>query len=82
MKTLFAILILLSAIPIGYILNYFTKEELKQGKKYFKILSITTPTLAIITLFINLNTEYKKTIIFSLLFISVVSFISWRENAF
>ena len=32
------IIILLLAIPIGYLIAYLTKEELKQGKKYFKII--------------------------------------------
>ncbi|MEM3074704.1 MAG: hypothetical protein QW727_02060 [Candidatus Pacearchaeota archaeon] len=77
---LIAFLILLASIPIGYILKYITKEEIESGRKYFKIIWITSLVLAFILLFIPINSsKYKQVIIFTLLFIANVVFISWKK---
>ena len=74
-------MVLISAIPAGYLLRHFTKEEMSQGKMYFKILWTSSLVAAFIFLFVGLeNNIMKKSVIFSLLFISIVSFISWRQN--
>ena len=71
---------LLASIPIGYILKYLTKEELDNGRKYFKVIWIFCLIIAIGFLFFPLDSiEYKKSIIFTLLFIADVVFISWRK---
>lgn len=75
-----AFVILLASIPIGYLLKYLTKDEIKAGKHYFNILWAASLALAILFLFIDVNNEvYKKSIIFSLLFIANVAFISWKR---
>jgi hypothetical protein len=38
LKTLLLILVLLTSIPAGYLLAWLTIEELKAGKKWFKIM--------------------------------------------
>jgi len=79
MENLISIIILLTAIPLGYFLKYLTKEEIKPGKKYFHLAFITSFVLAIIFLFIEINDiNTKKTAIISLFYISIVSFISWK----
>lgn len=37
---LFNVLILLLAIPVGYLISWMAKEELKQGRRWFRILVI------------------------------------------
>jgi len=82
LKYLLLIVVLLCAIPLGYLLKNITKEELKSGKKYFKLIwtssLILTVVLFVISLFININAQLKNTAIFSLIFIAIVSFISWK----
>ncbi|MBI2628681.1 hypothetical protein HYW74_01200 [Candidatus Pacearchaeota archaeon] len=78
MNEILGFVILALAVPAGYILKHYTKEELKPGKKYFLALWATCLTLAFIFLFIPLEEVAKKTTIFSLLFVSVVSYISWK----
>jgi len=80
MEYIIAIIILLLAIPLGYLLKYYTKDEMKQGKKYFKILGILSLVLGIIMISISFpDPNLNKTAVFSLFFIAIVSFISWRK---
>jgi uncharacterized membrane protein len=80
MKEIFiSIIILLCAIPAGYLLKNLTKEELKPGKKYFKIIWVVSLTFAVISFILPINLIMKQTLIFSLSFISIVSFISWKS---
>ena len=78
MNEILGFVILALAVPAGYILRYYTKEEIKPGKKYFLALWTICLALAFIFLFIPLEEVIKKTTIFSLLFISIVSYISWK----
>ncbi len=80
MELIFAFVLLLASIPAGYILKHLTKEEIQDGRKYFKIIWITSLILAISFLFFSFNdSPQKQTLIFSLLFITNVAFISWRK---
>lgn len=75
---LIGILILIIGILIGLILRKTTEEEIKSGRVYFNVLWISGIILAVIFFFIPIeDKEYKYTLIFSLLFISIVSFVSW-----
>jgi hypothetical protein len=47
LQIIIIIIIALSGYPIGLLLAYFTKEELKSGRVFFKLI-ITTSVLAII----------------------------------
>ncbi len=62
------ILILLLGIPIGDLLAKYTKEELKQGRKWFKILIAVSLFFSIVGIFMK-----NDFIIFSFLFIAIVS---------
>jgi cytochrome c biogenesis factor len=80
MNLIIGLTILLFGIPVGYGLRYFTKEEMKIGKNYFGILFFLSLLISVVVFFTNIDIEMKKTIIFSFLFISIVSFISWKDG--
>ncbi len=65
---LIGIMLLILGIPIGNLLAKITKEELKQGKKWFKLIIILSLFGAIIS-FIFRN----DVILFTLLFIAIVT---------
>ena len=71
---LLAILILISSFPSGYLLAYLCKDELVQGRKWFKLLALISSLLAIVFLFFNL------TIALTLIFIAIVSLISLAKS--
>ena len=51
---LLEILILILAVPAGYILAYLTKDELVQGRIWFKMIILVSAVLAGIFLFLDL----------------------------
>jgi hypothetical protein len=67
-QLLIGVCILALGIPIGNILAKVTKEELKGGRKYFKILIILSLIGAIIFLILR-----NDVLLFSLLFIAIVT---------
>jgi uncharacterized membrane protein YhaH (DUF805 family) len=67
-KLLIGIVILLLAIPIGNILTKNTKEELKDGRKWFLLLIIFSLIGAVLNL-IFLN----DVLLFTFLFIAIVT---------
>lgn len=69
----------MAALPAGFILKHFTKEELKQGKPYFRILWISSIIAGILIFFLNIDETIKFSAGFSLIFISIISFISWKK---
>ena len=68
------IVMLVLGVPLGNLLARITKDELKQGKKWFKLLILISLISAIASLF------FKKDILFfSFLFIAVVTSRSLRR---
>ncbi|MAH03278.1 hypothetical protein CMI39_00650 [Candidatus Pacearchaeota archaeon] len=67
-KLLVGVLVLILGIPIGNYLAKITKEELKQGKKWFKLIIVVSLIGAFISLIFR-----NDAILFSLLFISIVT---------
>ncbi len=61
-------ILLLLGIPIGDILAKVTKEELEQGKKWFKLLIIASLILSVIFLILK-----KDDLFFTMLFIAIVT---------
>jgi uncharacterized membrane protein YoaK (UPF0700 family) len=68
-----AIILLVLGIPIGNFLARITKEELKSGKKWFKLLIFISLVSSIISFFIG-----NDPLFFSFLFIAVVTSRSLR----
>ena len=67
-KLILGILILLIGIPIGNFLAKFTKEELKSGQKWFKIIILLSFIGALFSLLF-----YNDYLLFSFLFIAIVT---------
>lgn len=94
---LIILLITFSGIFIGLLISYFTQEELKPGKNYFKIL-MHALFIAILILFFVKNPDYVFFIFIALLIIiysfsnyretlyyytlAVIFFLSWKYNGF
>lgn len=73
-RILIGIGVLILGIPIGNMLAKATKEELKQGKRYFKYLITLSLIGAIVFLILG-----NDAILFGLLFISVVTSRSLKK---
>ena len=73
-QILFPILILLLAFPSGYLLAYLCRDELVQGRKWFKILAGISTISGVIFLFFNLA------ISLALIFMGIASFISYVRS--
>ncbi len=65
------IILLTLAIPVGYLISWMARDELLEGRKWFRILIIASLTLA--ALFWILGFIY---ISLTLVFIAIVSFVS------
>jgi hypothetical protein len=76
LTALLSVLVILLAFPIGYLLARATREELVQGRKSFLRLYLICIPLAIILAFLPIK-ELKLPVILSLIFIAIVSFMSF-----
>ncbi len=65
---LIGILVLVLGIPLGNLLARFTKEELKTGQRWFKLLAIITLILGLIGLIIG-----DDVLMFTMFFIAIVT---------
>ena len=70
---LIGILVLVLGIPLGNYLAKFTKEELKSGQKWFKLLTIITLIIGAIGLIIG-----DDVLMFTMFFIAIVTSRSLR----
>ena len=68
------ILILIFGFFIGNFLAKLTKEELKQGRKWFKLIIITSLIFSIISIILK-----NDVLFFSFLFIAIVTSRSLRK---
>lgn len=78
MNILFAIIILLTAIPAGMLLTYLTSDELKQGRKYFKLIFFLSLISAIILFFLPINEKIPA--VLALIYFAIVTFISYIKT--
>ncbi|MBI2004431.1 hypothetical protein HYS72_03125 [Candidatus Pacearchaeota archaeon] len=68
LNLLFGVIILILGIPIGNVLAKYTKEELKDGRKWFNLLIFIGLIGGVVALIIG-----NDVLMFSFLFIAVVS---------
>lgn len=72
---IFELFIVLLSVPTGYLVSYMARDELIQGRKWFK---------AIIMIFVILGTWFfltgKEHIAFTSLFIVIMAFISYVKS--
>jgi hypothetical protein len=64
-----AVLVLVLAFPTGYLLAYLTRDELVQGRNWFKIIVLISAVSSIVFIFFNL------TISLTLVFASIATII-------
>lgn len=67
-KLIIGILVLVMGIPLGNLLANTTKEELKRGQKWFKILIIVSLVGGFVGLILN-----NDVLMFSFFFIAIVT---------
>ena len=70
------ILILLLAVPVGYLIAWLARDELVVGRKWFKILIVISLISAILAIYFR-----KTDIFFSSSFISIATLISLVKSA-
>jgi len=68
LELIIGVVILILGIPIGNLLAKYTKEELKSGQKWFKIIIILSLIGGLVGLFIG-----NDVLMFSLFFIAIVA---------
>ncbi len=73
-KLLIGIAVLLIGIPIGNLLAKYTKEELKQGKKWFKRIVVLSLIGTLISLIIG-----NDALLFTFAFIAIVTSRSLKK---
>ncbi len=73
-EILFVLLIFITAFLTGYLLAWLCKDELKQGRKWFKILSLSSIILSFVFIF------FDSKISLTFLFMAIVTFISLKKS--
>ena len=76
-QILLTILVLVLAFPAGYLLAYLCKDELIDGRKWFKLLALLSTLLVIVFLFFNLIVMLIETNRI-VLFVEILEFILWE----
>jgi 4-hydroxybenzoate polyprenyltransferase len=80
LRQIFVLLVVLSAIPAGLLLSKVTKEELKSGRKAFKLMIMISFLVLISSFFLDLDFNNKTFIIASMLFILILAYISLKKS--
>jgi len=70
-----SVVILLLSIPIGFLIAHLTREELRQGRKWFLMIILICLIGLIITLFMSI---YYLTLTFA--FIIILTWISYWKS--
>ena len=73
------ILVLITALISGLYLRNSTKEELKAGRKWFKLLMGVSLAIAVIIVFVPIENKLKISYAITLIIIAVISYISWKK---
>lgn len=77
-QNLLAALTLLLVFPLGFLLAWLCKEELKQGRAYFKIMIGLCLLAAVVISFINF--QEKLAVILSLFFVIILASVSLYKS--
>jgi len=75
-KILFNILILLTAIPAGYVLAWLCKDELVDGRKWFKIILECLFAALIFLLFLSKNVNAILAVVYMIIVTFIAIFLS------
>jgi len=74
LKEVLALFVLVSSIPAGFILAWLTSDELKQGKKYFKVIVILAGVFCIISIIFK---SWELLLTFA--YMAIVTCICWKK---
>ena len=77
-SVILVLVILITSLPLGYLLAWLTKEELVSGRKYFLWLIITSFIALVVVLMINI--ESKSAILLALIYIAITSGVSLLKS--
>ncbi len=77
-QIIISIAVLLSSVPLGYLLAWLTREELIQGRLAFALLIPASAVMAAAFLFMDI--EPKLPLIFSFLFTLIVSLVCMLKS--
>lgn len=72
--------VLLAAFPLGFLLAKATKEELKVGRRAFVSILLASIAVIVVSLFLGFSDEDKLFLVLSMLFIALISYISFKES--
>ncbi len=72
---LIEIIILILGIPVGYLISWLAKDELIEGRKWFKIVIIASFILGVWFFLTD-----SVAIAFTLFFICIFSFVSYHKS--
>lgn len=75
MKIIGVILLLVIAIPIGFLLAYFVRDELLKGRRLSALICGFSFLLTIVWPFFGLDEEYSRVVMLTLFFTGIVFFI-------
>ena len=75
MILLFLLVVLLIAIPVGFLIAWLARDELIVGRKWFKALMVLALITGIILAFLQ---EYA--IVLTCIFMFIVAFVSYRKS--
>ena len=80
LQVIISIALFLSALLLGYLLAWLTREELVQGRLAFTMIMAASIVIIIALLFVSLEINLKLSLVFALLFIFIASSISmWKS---
>jgi ABC-type sugar transport system permease subunit len=74
LTNLWVILILLTAIPVGLLIAWLTKEELRDGQKWFKLIALLSCVGSVAFLMLK-----NEIVALSLVYMAIVSYMSVRR---
>jgi ABC-type sugar transport system permease subunit len=74
LTNLWVILILLTAIPVGLLIAWLTKEELRDGQRWFKLIALLSCVGSVAFLILK-----NEIVALSLVYMAIVSYMSVRR---
>jgi len=71
-----AIILVLLAFPVGYLLAYLARDELIAGKKYFKMVIVAGIVSIVCFIIFEIEDKLRNSLTLTVIFIIIVSLIS------
>lgn len=78
MIALYNLIILVLAIPVGYLIAYLCRDELVQGRKWFKLVTAVFTVLGFVLLLFKLYVEGLSSLFIAI--VAVIALIKGRDK--